>query len=240
MKKMLYTPVAICTFFIAVAITPLPVRQVPETMDKGTDLVAFDSDRFSSEPTSRFMRTKDNKYLCAVEILRHDPGTEISERIETNLTKANLDFELGLSESIENQFISLTPCIRDEREFKIEQQFETSMAIGDEGPHLDFTDWKHYTSDWKPIEKISDNRFLTSKLTESDYTRFPKVTAQEIRLLVSKEGGKRWEKLASHCKTANDGPCYVTVSRISLRISAKELGKWKEIHRINFSIPMGC
>ncbi len=243
MKKLLYAPVAISTFLLAVAITPFSITHVPEVIDEDAEVVAIEHDASTCcDPINEgsYLDTKLNGRLYGIQILRHDPENEIGELIETSLKKTNIDFELDLNESIENQIISLTPYVGDKREFKIEQQFETSMAIGDEGPHWDFTDWKHFTSQWKPIEKLSENSFLTPKLKEPDYSRFPNVTAREIRLFISKEGNKRLDKLAFTCKTANDGPCYVTVSRISFRISAKEQGKWKEIHRINFSIPMGC
>jgi len=185
-------------------------------------------------------RVNDFHGLQAIQIVRHDPENEITETTFEGLKKTVIDVDLELGESIENQMILLRPFQGDSREFKIEQQFETSMAIGDEGPHWDFVNWKHYTSEWREIKKLEDNKFLTSKVPEQDATNFPSVTPQEIYQLVTKEGNERWAALARQCNSPNDGPCYVGLSRISFRISAKDKGEWKVIHRINYSIPLGC
>lgn len=178
--------------------------------------------------------------LERIKILRHDPETELTEQTFEAAGRSTFDRDLELGESIENQIISLDRSAGDTRAFRVEQQFETSMAIGDEGPHIDLVNWKHYTADWKAIEKVGENRFLTARIPEADTQRFPSVTAQEIHQVISKAGGKRWGDLARQCKTPFVGPCYVGLSRISFRISANENGVWKEIHRINFSIPLGC
>lgn len=183
---------------------------------------------------------KKSRYLEAIEIVRYDPEIEVAETKIEDLSDKSIDFDLDLSHSIENQIIALHSYPNDSREFKIEQQFETSMSVSDEGPHLDLTDWKHYTSDWKEIKRLEGNRFLTSKISESDYERFPKVTNKEIYQAILKDSGKRWANYARSCKTPNDAPCLVSVSRISFRIKAKENGKWNIIHKINVIVPMGC
>lgn len=183
---------------------------------------------------------KKSRYLEAIEIVRFDSEFESPEIKVDDLSAKPIDFDLDLSQTIENQIIVLHPHVNDSREFKIEQQFETSMSVSNEGPHLDLTDWKHYTSDWQEIKKLEGNKFLTSKISESDYGRFPKVTSKEIYKAVLKDGGKRWADYVRSCKTPTDAPCLVSVSRISFRIKAKENGKWNIIHKINVSIPMGC
>jgi hypothetical protein len=180
------------------------------------------------------------KDLAAIEILRYDPELPITETKIENLAAKETDIELDLGESIENQIIALNTYPNDLREFKVEQQFETSMTVMDEGPHMDMVDWKHFTSDWREIQRMEGNRFLTSQISEADNLRFPKVTSKEIYQAVLKGGDRKWAEHARSCKNANDYPCGVTTSRISLRIMAKEDGRWNVIHRINFKIPMGC
>ncbi|MBK8813302.1 MAG: hypothetical protein IPN69_21600 [Acidobacteria bacterium] len=183
---------------------------------------------------------KKSRYLEAFEIIRFDPEFEVAETKVEDLSDKPNDFDLDLSQTIENQIIALHPYPNDFREFKIEQQFETSMSVSDEGPHWDLTDWKHYTSEWNEIKRLEGNRFLTSKVGPSDYQRFPKVTSKEISEAVSKRGGKKWADHVRSCKTATDDPCLVSISRISFRIMAKENGKWNIIHKINFFLAMGC
>lgn len=176
--------------------------------------------------------------LLSVDLVRHDPEYELTERTLAAVAKMSVDLDLG--ETIENQVIVLNPHPKDSREFRVEQQFETSMAIGDEGPHFDLTDWKHYTSKWEEIQKLEENKFLTAGISESDSTRFPYVSTETIRKAVASRSDSRWLKLAGKCATPNSGPCYVSVSRISFRVSARENDGWKPIHRIDFSMPMGC
>lgn len=188
----------------------------------------------------RKISTAKSKNLAAIEITRFDPEFEtIETKIEgLSIKPINLDLEFSLS--IENQIIALHPYPNDSREFKIEQQFETSMSISEEGPHIDLTDWKHYTSDWREIKELSGNRFLTLNISAADHQKFPKVMSKEIYNAVLKNGGKRWADYARSCKNANDSVCSVSISRISFRIKAKENGKWNVIHKINVSIPVGC
>jgi hypothetical protein len=179
-----------------------------------------------------------------IEIRRHDPAFGIEERFITPVPDGSKEtnIDLDLTETIENQIIQLHRPDSQKPTYKIEQQFETSMALGDEGPHFDLDDWKHYTSPWKEIEPVAYGRFITSKLSETDYFRFPKVTGRHIvDALKKRNAGKRWLNLARQtCSNANSGACYVSVSRISLRISVKEGSRWTPIHTLNFFIPTGC
>ncbi len=241
-KVVVYAPVSFITFVAGVAAVmcvrfvsvpagdPLPIGY----LDRGTVTVAVTHLRPIPPPD-----TPKSKNLEAVEIRRYDPTGEISESRFTPDRVWRFDLELG--ESIENQLIVLHPHVGDTRKFRVEQQFETSMAIGNEGPHFDLDDWKHYTSPWKAIAEVDENRFLTSRIKEKEASRFPTVTADEIYDAVKKRGGERWWlELSKECSGADGGPCYVSVSRISFRISAMENGKWEEIHRLDFLIPMGC
>ncbi|MBA2734468.1 MAG: hypothetical protein H0U54_16525 [Acidobacteria bacterium] len=179
------------------------------------------------------------EYMSSIEIVRHDEESEINPRAFKNLSRHPIFVDLDLSESIENQIILLRGTI-PEREFKLEQQFETSLAISDEGPHLDLVDWKHYRSEWREIKKLENNKFLTLKLTEADASRFPHVTMQEIYQEVLKEGGNRWANLVRAAKTINDYPIGISVSKISLRIKVREGERWRVLKRLEFTIPMGC
>lgn len=178
-------------------------------------------------------------YLSAIEIARHDDTYPIAQRTFKNLSEHPIYVDLDLGESIENQIILLRGASPD-LEFKIEQQFETSLTVMDEGPHLDLTDWKHYRSEWREIKKLDDNKFLALKLSEADSSRFPKVSMREIYREVSRRGDDKWAKLARSAKTVNDYPLGVGVSKISLRIKVREDKQWRVIKRLEFIIPMGC
>lgn len=208
---------------------------------------------FKSEPVQETISAKEQDcqtcaedrycalcgYLDAIEIIRHDDTYDFAGRVFKNLSEHPIYVDLDLGESIENQTILLrgaSPYV----EFKIEQQFETSLTVMDEGPHLDLTDWKHYRSEWREIKKLDDNKFLTLKLSEADSSRFPKVSMREIYSEVARRGDDKWTKLARSAKTVNDYPLGVGVSKISLRIKVREDNQWRVIKRLEFIIPMGC
>jgi hypothetical protein len=78
-------------------------------------------------------------------------------------------------------------------DIKVEQSYITSMSIQGEGPHLDLTDWKHYQSGWKPVSKISNNKYRCLSYTESEQTRFPEVTLEDVKLEIAEtENYKEW------------------------------------------------
>lgn len=178
-------------------------------------------------------------YLSAIEIARHDGTYPIARRTFSNLSEHPIYVDLDLGESIENQTILLREASPD-LEFKIEQQFETSLMVMDEGPHLDLTDWKHYRSEWREIRKLDDHKFLTLKLSEADSSKFPKVSMQEVYREVARRGDGKWARLARSARTVNDYPLGVGVNKISLRIKVREDNEWRVIKRLEFIIPMGC
>jgi hypothetical protein len=241
-RKTIYLCVAVLTFIVGAIFASILVEKHPPVVEVETPnlIEPLTAPNPINSVCPQKSSPKKSRYLEAIEIVRFDPEFEVAETKIEDLSDKPIDFDLDLSHSIENQVIALHFYPNDSREFKIEQQFETSMSVSDEGPHLDLTDWKHYTSDWKEIKRLEGNRFLTSKISESDYGRFPKVTSKEIYKAVLKRSGERWANYARSCKTPDDAPCLVSVSRISFRIKAKQNGKWNIIHKINVFVPMGC
>ena len=193
------------------------------------------------------------RYLKAIEILNSGDADALEEtptKFE-NLTADIISVELALGEDIENQFILLhADPAAPAAEFRIEQQFETSLTVMDEGPHVDLTEWQHYRSPWRAIREVEPHKFLTSKAPASEATRFPKVTREEISRAVreqvkgwdaeDQESAPRWARLARSCKSATEYPCGVSISKISFRIMVRSAGVWEPIQRIDFLVPMGC
>jgi hypothetical protein len=176
-----------------------------------------------------------------IEIRRIDADFEIEERFIRHPGGGPITtyLDLTLGESIERQLIIIHSPV--EQTFKVEMQYETSMALGDEGPHLDLVHWKHHTSPWQTIQPTAANAFPVPEIPEAELTRFPNVTTNDIVAAVRNSGAeKRWLDLARTCIGPNNGPCYVSTSRISFRISVKQNDAWKLAHTLNFSIPMGC
>lgn len=179
-------------------------------------------------------------YLTAIEILSSDGEIPIARREYTNFSSRGVIDHLELEENIENQTIVLHPVAGANVELKVEQRFETSLTVMDEGPHLDLTAWKHYRSAWVDIKRVGENRFLTSKVDSSEYTRFPRTTRAEIKQAVLAAGGPRWAKLVGNVRNPNDYPAAVSISRISFRIRAREGPRWRTLTVVHIDLPMGC
>lgn len=109
---------------------------------------------------------------------------------------------------------------------RVEQQFETSMAIGDEGPHLDLLRWKHHVSEWTPLAAVAPLQFASE---EARSDSFPVVTREELEAAVRAEAQvgdpegeraavERWGSLAQTCASPTTAPCYVAVSLVRWRV----------------------
>ena len=188
-------------------------------------------------PASRAQRPA---YLKAIEIVSSDDKIPIARREYTNFSSRGVIDHLELEENIENQTIVLHAVTGTNVELKVEQRFETSLTVMEEGPHLDLTSWKHYRSAWVDIKRVRENRFVTSRIDPSEYTRFPRVTPPEIRQAVLAAGGARWARLVRNVRNPNDYPAAVSISRISFRISARDGARWRTLTVVHMDLPMGC
>lgn len=185
------------------------------------------------------------KYLSAIEVLTKDmlldkQKESVIARKFDKLTTPNITGELELGETIEDQLIILHPQPGITTQFRIEQQFETSLTIMTEDNYLELKDWKHAYSAWRQLKELERNRFQPLPFPEDMYLRFPRVTAKQIQAAVRKAGGEAWARLVRNVQHPNDYPSSVEISKILFRILAKEGGQWKVIHTLEFIVPGGC
>jgi hypothetical protein len=179
------------------------------------------------------------RYLQAIELkpIEHETTFEITSEI--------IRINLALGDTTAKS-ITLVPSSAAD-EFKIEQQYETSVSISAEGPHMDLVHWKHYLSPWSEIEKIGDLEFRSREVFGNE---FPPTTQAEILeaarnelKLWSKQGfeaEESWIERAGQCEDPWTEPCGVGVSKVRLKIKVREAGEWKKIQTIEFVVPMGC
>lgn len=161
---------------------------------------------------------------------------------------------MGLDNPYENVRIRLKPKPGDTREFKVEQQFETSLTINDEGPHLDLLSWKHGLSPWQELSVIKPNIFRGKAITEKDGRRFPAFTKQELCQAVIKQG-KQDARSGNYIYDPNDDKWLTLVkqkpqegwviyrsgvSTIRFRIQAKEGDTWQVVHTVEIARALGC
>jgi hypothetical protein len=160
-------------------------------------------------------------------------------RIELDRPTVSVDWELY--NPFEGRRVVLLPKSgQDFPNVRIAVQYETSMGVEDEGPHLDLTDWKHYRSEWKDLKQLGEREFVLPTYTEEESSRFPEVSQREIYEAVLRYGDHRWAKLVKQVQHPNEYPASVGISTLRLGILVEEKGSWRRIHVIEFQIPMGC
>lgn len=145
---------------------------------------------------------------------------------------------LDLGDTVEGRRIHIEGLGADN--LRVEQQFQTSLTVMDEGPHIDLVNWMHYTSPWKELKKTLSDSWQCAEITRREAAQFPKVTSAEIHAAVRKEGGDYWYKLVRKSKGPNDYPCAVSISKIMYRISTRSSRRWVPFGQIHFIVPMGC
>lgn len=193
---------------------------------------------YSLLPTPELVESSPH-CLAAIKIISFNPELPIFPITLKHTPKMQLDVPLEYSEMVENQTVALYPQPQDKRELRVDYQFETTMIVRDEGPVTILQDWRHYVSNWQEIKPFAPNKFLVPHILQGDNLPFLEVTKQEIYQAVSGKG-KKWRDLAKTCRNAQSYPCAVVLSRIRLRIMAKDAGKWSLLHTINAPMRIGC
>lgn len=156
---------------------------------------------------------------------------------KTQKDTVNLYSELG--ETIEGQTVSIstTQLIN----LTIEQRFETSVTIMDEGPHCDLIDWKHFDSDWKQLKSNNVGQFICDSYSEKDCEKFPNIPISELRKGVKEHCGEKWLDFIKKIKSPTEYPSGVGVSRYFLRLTGQRKDNGQTVTKlIIFEVAMGC
>ncbi len=128
-------------------------------------------------------------------------------------------------------------------------QFETSLAIGDEGPHVDLLDWKHCASAWQVLQPSASGGFVLPHPSAAQASCFPPSSMAELkaalRSVLQANGTpepdrQRWMTLADSIRLPGDAPSYIGVSKVRVRIDEQANGQWKQVTTLEFMLPLGC
>ena len=148
----------------------------------------------------------------------------------------SVDVELG--DSPEGKTLLLNN--KNYKRVSIFQQFENSISITNEGPHCDLTEWKHYYSNWEPIEQINRGTYKTLKYNEEDWTKFINVSIEELKQEILDYCGSDLVKHIKDAKSIKEYPFSVSTNRIFLKILITDSNDNIIEKIIEFRIPMGC
>ena len=162
---------------------------------------------------------------------------------EDNIISSNgtdtvlINAELG--EKFEGQVISYKSEILTD--IIIEQCYQTSITIMNEGPHCDLTEWKHFYSDWKILEQSNNGQFISFSYTEKEQKKFPNISIEDLKKEVKNQCGEDWFQLVDSIKTPNDYPSGVSISRYYLKITGKHKDTTSIVSKIIvIENQMGC
>lgn len=144
-----------------------------------------------------------------------------------------------LGETIEGQLITI---LNDQlTDLTVEQRYETSVTIMHDGPHCDLTDWKHFCSDWKQLQKNNRGQFICDKYSEKEDEKFPEISIDDLKQEVKEQCGDMWFEFVENIKTPNEYPSSVNISRYYLRITAQRKDNGQTVTKlIIIEMPMGC
>jgi hypothetical protein len=127
-----------------------------------------------------------NELSVAIDRLQiYDP-----ERKFNDVQKDTAYVYAEIGETIEDQKITI--WTRQLKDVNVEQRFETSVTIQDEGPHCDLINWKHFDSEWKSLTQYSVGKFIGDRYSEEEHRQFPDIKIKELRKSVKEHCGDEW------------------------------------------------
>jgi len=161
-----------------------------------------------------------------------------NKKIE-QIQKDTVEIYAELGETIEGQLISISS---DQLTgLTVEQRYETSVTIMNEGPHCDLTDWEHFYSDWKRLQANNSGQFICDKYSEKEYEKFPEISIDDLKQKVREQCGDEWLKLVEKVKSPTEYPSGVSISRYYLRITGQRKDNEQTVTKlIIIETPMGC
>lgn len=122
---------------------------------------------------------------------------------------------------------------------KLEQRYETSLSVQDEGPHLDLVQWKHFVSDWVEVLPRKAGIYRSLLISQEEANRFPSIELSSV-LDEIKRQDPNWLNVVKNAKSIRDYPFSIGVSTVSFRISVFTGNKWIPVHVVHCLHPMGC
>lgn len=172
-----------------------------------------------------------NDYVAFADISRESSSADTIYLIEELETPMNIAGECTF------EILGATGAV-----VSIEQSYQTSVFINDEGPHIELLDWKHHTSDWKKLD-INEGKFQTLSYSDEDRQKFPKADLDEFKNYVKEIGGQRWfDVIKDNTSIAENGsyPTFIGITQhlFRVKIQPKEGQPTEQIFIIE--VPLGC
>jgi hypothetical protein len=208
------------------------VNQTISVSEQTNALVAFTNDKVEDDTITTI---KFNELSISINrLIIYDRDKKINL-----VQKDTVEVYAELGETIEGQLISISS--HQLTGLTVEQRYETSVTIMNEGPHCDITDWKHFYSDWKRLPINNSGQFIGDKYSKKDYQKFPKISIDDFKQIVKEKCGEEWFKLVENVKSLTEYPSAVGISRYYLRVTGQRKDNGQTVSKlIIIENPMGC
>ena len=164
---------------------------------------------------------------------------EVDQKRLSNFTTDTIIFYISVGEMLSGQTMTITST--DFTDFSVEERFETSVTVTNEGPHCDLTEWKHYLSEWKSLKKDQSGKFITEIYAGKETSKFPVVEMKDLTKVAIEKCGEHWSEPLRNATSPKEYPCSVGISRYFLRITGQRADNGEPVIRtVILEQPMGC
>lgn len=186
--------------------------------------------------------------MAGLRVLPHaDRESSFSGWTHEGPVPATLTVPVELGDDVFGTTLQLQPATAGET-YRVRVQYETSLALGAEGPHLDLIDWKHCTSAWQSAHAVDAVSFVLPTPTAEQHSCFPAYTRAELDAAVRAHGVKQGDPTLADGWLPNldKGDAigavtpYVGISTVRVRVEVKRKGAWVAVTTVEFALPMGC
>lgn len=155
------------------------------------------------------------------------------------LQKDTVELYAELGENIEGKRISISS--NQLTNIIVEQCYETSISIQNEGPHCDLTEWTHYYSDWNLLTTTNSGQFICDKYTEKQNQKFLNIPIEDVKQKVKEQCGNDWFTLVENITSPTEYPSSVAISRYFIKVSGIKKDTGQTVTKlIIIEVPMGC
>ena len=198
--------------------------------------------------------------ICLLAVLCGPVSAQALDRITLNARELSsggytweapatrIEESLDLGDEIYGGTLNLMPR-GQQGQYRVRVQFETSLGISGEGPHVDLVDFHHCVSEWRLAETDDGGSFIVPTPTEAETNCVPRTTMGEVRNATRKaltgwedssEAVDYWLSLIKDLKSPADSPMYSTISEIRIQVEAQVGDRWIPVTLLVFEVPMGC
>jgi len=159
----------------------------------------------------------------------------------------SLTVPLDLGDEVYGATLQLQPATPGGT-YRVRVQYETSLGLSAEGPHLDLVDWKHCVSDWEAAAPSGALSFVLPTPTPEQQACFPAYTDAELEQAVRAHAAAwgdaglaaRWMPRAGEGDAEGAVTPFVAISTVRVRVEVLRDGAWTVVTTVAFRPPMGC